>query len=64
MNVVIYQSNDGLVKSQWKMFAKEYLTATDMPVKMISIDMHYDDSFYMCRFFRKMTGMSPAEFRE
>ena len=47
MNVVIYQSNDGLVKSQWKMSAKEYLTATDMPVKMISIDMHYDDSFYM-----------------
>ena len=65
-----------LVKSQWKMSAKEYidwqavmaikeyLTATDMPVKMIAIDMHYDDSSYMCRFFRKMTGMSPTEFRE
>lgn len=65
-----------LVKSQWKISAKEYidwqavmaikeyLTATDMPVKMIAIDMHYDDSSYMCRFFRKMTGMSPTEFRE
>lgn len=65
-----------LVKSQWKMSAKEYidwqtvmaikeyLTATDMPVKKIAINMHYDDSSYMCRFFRKMTGMSPTEFRE
>lgn len=65
-----------LVKSHWKMSAKEYidwnavmaikefLTATDMSLKMVAIDMHFEDSSYMCRFFRKMTGMSPTEFRE
>ena len=43
---------------------REVAYYADMPVKMIAIDMHYDDSSYMCRFFRKMTGMSPTEFRE
>lgn len=64
-----------LCKVYWKMEAKEfintkiamaiknYLTCTDLSVKNIAAKLNFDDPSYMCRFFRKMTGMSPIEFR-
>lgn len=64
-----------LCKVYWKTEAKEfidtkvamaiknYLTCTDLSVKNIAVKLNFDDPSYMCRFFRRMTGMSPMEFR-
>lgn len=42
---------------------KNYLQSTDLSVKSIADELNFEDSSYMCRFFRKMTGMSPNQFR-
>ena len=43
---------------------KTYLQNTDLSVKNIASELHFDDPSYMCRFFRRMTGVSPVKFRE
>ncbi len=43
---------------------KTYLTHTDMTIKDIAHEMNFDDPPYMCRFFRKMTGYAPGEYRQ
>lgn len=42
---------------------KSYLLSTDLSVKNIAMEMHFEDPSYLCRFFRRMTGMSPIAFR-
>ena len=41
----------------------EYTDTTDLSVKQIAARLHYDDPSYLCRLFRKQTGMSPLEYR-
>ena len=39
----------------------------DAPVKLIAHELRFDDVSYMCRYFRRMTGMSgmsPTEYRK
>ena len=43
--------------------ASMLLDTTDLSVKQIAERLHYDDPSYMCRIFRKHTGMSPIEYR-
>lgn len=43
---------------------KTYLVNTDMSVKRIAVELHFDDPSYMCRFFRKNTGVSPMDYRK
>lgn len=43
---------------------KTYLSSTDLSVKNIALELNFEDASYMCRFFRRMTGMSPLEYRE
>lgn len=43
---------------------KILLQNTDLSIKNIAAELHFDDPPYMCRFFRKMTGMSPLEYRD
>lgn len=45
------------------MAIKNYLTYTDLSIKCIAAQLNFDDSSYMCRFFKKQTGMSPIQFR-
>lgn len=45
----------------WAM--KTLLTSTELSIKNISEELGFEDASYMCRFFRKQTGMSPVEFR-
>ena len=43
---------------------KMLLQNTDLSIKNIAAELHFDDPPYMCRFFRRMTGMSPLEYRD
>lgn len=43
---------------------KTYLVNTDVPVKSIADELHFEDVSYMCRYFRRMTGMSPMDYRK
>ena len=45
------------------MAIKNYLICTDLSIKCIAAQLNFDDSSYMCRFFKKQTGMSPIQFR-
>lgn len=42
---------------------KTYLVNTDVPIKSIADALHFDDVSYMCRYFRRITGMSPMDYR-
>lgn len=42
---------------------KNYLANTDLPIKRIAEEMHFEDVSYMCRYFRRLTGMTPADCR-
>lgn len=42
---------------------KTMLSNTDMSVKEIADTLNFDDTPYMCRYFRRHTGLSPMEYR-
>ena len=42
---------------------KTYLANTDYSIGEIAVQLHFGDASYFCRFFRRMTGLSPLEFR-
>lgn len=42
---------------------KTYLVNTDMSVKHIASELNFEDVSYMCRYFRRQTGMSPMDYR-
>lgn len=43
---------------------KTYLVNTDLPVKSIAAKLNFEDVSYMCRYFRRMTGTSPIDYRK
>lgn len=43
---------------------KTLLSNTDMSIKEIATALHFEDTPYMCRYFRQRTGLSPTEYRE
>ena len=43
---------------------KSLLSNTDMSIKEIASTLHFEDTPYMCRYFRQRTGLSPTEYRE
>lgn len=42
---------------------KSMLSNTDMSIKEISHELNFEDTTYMCRYFRLRTGLSPMEYR-
>ena len=42
---------------------KSLLSNTDMSIKEIATALHFEDTPYMCRYFRQRTGLSPMEYR-
>ena len=52
-----------LIDQQVLVAVKTCLSSTDMSVKNIAAELNFDDPSYLCRFFRRKTGMSPIEFR-
>lgn len=46
------------------MEAKVMLKHTDMPVNRIADELSFDNYSFFSRYFRRLTGMSPQEYRE
>ncbi|HZG71990.1 MAG TPA: helix-turn-helix domain-containing protein [Chondromyces sp.] len=44
--------------------AKELLHSTDMPVLNIALELNYQEPNYFSKVFKKVTGMTPSEFRK
>ena len=42
---------------------KQYLSDTDLSVKDIAREFNFENPSYLARFLRRMTGLSPLEFR-
>lgn len=52
-----------LIDQQIATQIKTYLANTDYSIGQIATEFHFDDVSYFCRFFRRITGLSPVEFR-
>ncbi len=67
LNIIIKKNIGTTAKEQINiqlcLVAKMLLDTTDLTVKEIAERLHYDDSSYLCRIFRKQTGMSPLQYR-
>lgn len=51
------------INIQLGLVTKMLLDTTDLTVKEIAERLHYDDPSYLCRIFRKQTGLSPIQYR-
>ncbi|WP_301384939.1 AraC family transcriptional regulator [uncultured Duncaniella sp.] len=51
------------INLQLAIVVKMLLDTTDLTVKEIAERLHYNDPSYLCRIFRKQTGLSPLQFR-
>lgn len=56
-------SPKALIDQQLTVEIKTLLTDTDISIKEIAYRLRFEDDSYMCRFFRRVTGMSPMQFR-
>lgn len=52
-----------MIDRQIIMEMKHILTTTDLSIKEIANQFHFETSSYMGRYFRRHTGMSPTEYR-
>lgn len=57
-------SPKGLIERQVILEIKSLLCASEFPVKKIADMLHFEDASYMCRFFKRHTGISLTEYRE
>lgn len=60
---VMHASPKELIDQQIISQIKTFLMNTDYSVGQIATEFHFEDASYFCRFFRRMTGLSPIEFR-
>lgn len=51
------------INIQLGLVVKMLLDTTDLTVKEIAVKLHYDDPSYLCRIFKKQTGLSPIQYR-
>lgn len=60
---VLDSSPKYLIAKQVSTAIKNYLSNTDLSVKNIAEQLHFNDASYMCRLFRRIEGISPQDFR-
>jgi len=59
----LQQSPKEVIGRQTVSEIKTYLANTDLSVKGIAAALNFEDASYMCRYFRRLTGLSPADYR-
>lgn len=59
-----HQTPKEIINAQTVNELKGYLTGTDLSIKDLAREFHFEDPSYLCRFFRRMTGRSPMEYRD
>lgn len=57
------QSPKQIIDDQIMLEIKTLLNTTSLPLKEIAAVMHFPDTSYMCRYFRRKTGMSFKEYK-
>lgn len=62
-NKVLSTSPKDLIDKQVVSAIKDMLVNTDLSVKNIASELSFNDPSYMCRFFTRMTGVSPTYYR-
>lgn len=65
----VVRQTSGVTAKEWIdraiiMAAKVMLRHTDKQVAMIADELHFGSQSFFCKYFRRMTGMSPQEYRE
>ena len=67
LNIIVRKNIGTTAKEQINvqlgLVVKMLLDTTDLTVKEIAERLHYDDPSYLCRIFRKQTGLSPINYR-
>ena len=53
-----------IIRERVLLEAKRLLRYSEMPIADISYQLGFEDPSYFSRFFKKITGMSPTEFRD
>ena len=51
------------INIQIGLVVKNLLDTTDLTVREISERLHFDDPSYLCRIFKKQTGLTPLQYR-
>lgn len=57
------KSARSLIHERLFLEAKRYLAFSDMPIGLISQELGFEDQNYFARFFKKIQGLSPSDFR-
>ena len=57
------QTPKEIINTQTANDLKRYLTGTDLSVKDLAREFHFEDPSYLSRFFRRITGVSPQDYR-
>lgn len=57
-------SPKGLIDRQVILEMKAMLSSSDISIKEIAEQLYFEDTSYMCRYFKRHTGMSFSEYRK
>jgi len=60
---VTHNSKTKREKAETFSLFQSLLANADMSIKEIAATLHFEDTSYMCRYFRQHTGLSPMEYR-
>ena len=67
LNIIVRRMNaisaKEQINKQIELVIRTLLDTTDLSVKQIAERLHYEDPSYLCRIFRKQTGMTPMQYR-
>jgi AraC family transcriptional regulator, transcriptional activator of pobA len=57
------RTSTDLINDRMVMEIKQMLTHTNLSVSEIAYQLHFSDQSYFAKYFKKLTGLSPLEFR-